>query len=60
MGAGFVPRRLVTGSLGLDGSRHLHTSSLAVHQQVASLLRNNLLFYSEGKYLSEQMMFLSG
>ena len=37
----------------------LHTGSLAVHQQVTSLLRMNLLFYSEGKYLSEQMMFLT-
>ena len=32
---------------------------LAGHQQVTARLSVNLLIYSEGKYLSEQMMFLS-
>ena len=43
------------------GSWHqtLPQGSLAVHQQVTTCLSVNLLFYSEGKYLSEQMMFLS-
>ena len=36
------------------------TRSLVVYQQVTSLHKWSLLFYSEGKYLLEQMVFLSG
>ena len=55
MGAGSVPRHLATGSLGLSGIRLSHK---ALWQSTA-LLRMIVLIYSEGKYLSEQMMFLS-
>ena len=43
------------------GSWHqiLPQGSLTGHQQVTAHLRVNLLIYSVGKYLSEQMMFLS-
>ena len=44
--------------LGLRHQKLTH-GSLAGHQQVTFLLRWSLLSYSEGKYLSEQMMFLS-
>ena len=37
--AGSVPRSVATASLGLYGTRQLHKSSLAVYQQVTSLLR---------------------
>ena len=58
MVAGFVPRCVATASFGLVGTRLLPTSS---GSPPAGHLppQRNLLFYSEGKYLWEQMMFLS-